>query len=188
MDPTTTTRDRRTAPAATGRPRGRRLRRRARQTLTTIHVVSSVGLLGATAATLVLAVSAAATADAAFAHSIYRLMSLQSAVFGIPLSVVALLTGVALGLGTLWGVVQHWWTTAKLALILAVMLDGALMIGPSVDDLRHGAASAGTETRLVVAAAHSLAMLVTATTLSVFKPGGRMRRRRARPAADRRAA
>ncbi len=135
-----------------------------------------MGLLGATAATLLLAMSAAATDDAAFAHSIYRLMALQAAVFGIPLSMLALLSGVALGLGTHWGVLQHWWTTAKLALILGVIVNGALMIGPAVDELRHGPPDAGTELRLVLAAALSLAFLLTATTLSVFKPGGRRRR------------
>jgi hypothetical protein len=154
-----------------------RLAPRARRIVATAHIVTGVGLLGATASTLLLAVSAAASDDLAFAHSVYRLMSLQSAVFGIPLSMLALLTGVVLGLGTTWGVLRQWWTTAKLALILGVVLNGALMIGPSVSALQQDPAAAGTQSRLVLAAALSVAMLLTATTLSVFKPGGRLRRR-----------
>jgi hypothetical protein len=155
-----------------------RLGLRARQTLKTIHIVSGVGLLGTTAATLLLAVTATTSDDPASSREIYRLMSLQSAVFGIPLSLLALSSGILLGLATRWGVLRHWWTTAKLILILGVIVNGSLMIGPSVDDLRHGPPAAGTETRLVIAAAGSLAMLLSTTTLSVFKPRGRVRRGR----------
>jgi Predicted integral membrane protein (DUF2269) len=152
-----------------------RLRRRERQALTTIHVAGGVGLLGATASTLLLALIATGSDDPAAAQEIYRLISLQSAVFGIPLSMLSLLTGVALGLGTRWGVLRQWWTTLKLVLIVLVMINGALMIGGSVDTLRSGP-SAGAETRLVIGAVLNVAMLLTATTLSMFKPGGRLRR------------
>jgi hypothetical protein len=172
------------------------LSRRARRTLTTIHVAGGVGLLGATASTLLLALIATGSDDAAAAQEIYRLISLQSAVFGIPLSVVSLASGIALGLGTKWGVLRHWWTTLKLVLIVLVMFNGALMIGGSVDELRaagsassssavaesvSGAAessSSGAETRLVIGAVLNVAMLLTATSLSTFKPGGRLRRKR----------
>jgi hypothetical protein len=155
-----------------------RLGARARRTVLTFHIVSGVGLLGATSATLLLAIQAAATGDAAFADSIYRLMSVNSAVFGIPLSFLSLFSGILLGLGTGWGVLRHWWTTLKLILILGVILNGSLLIGPTVDDLRGDPMVAGTQTRAVFAAALSAAMLLTATALSVFKPGGRLRRRR----------
>jgi Predicted integral membrane protein (DUF2269) len=145
---------------------------RSRKTLTTVHVAGSVGLLGATASTLLLALAAAATADPEHAQSAYRLMSLQSAVFGIPLSFLSLLSGIALGLGTHWGVLKHWWVTGKLLLIVGVILNGALDIGPSVDALRDGG---GAELQPVLAAALSVLMLVAATGLSVFKPGRRRR-------------
>jgi hypothetical protein len=154
-----------------------RLSPRARRTVTTIHIVSGVGLLGATSATLLLAINGAATDEVAFADSIYRLMSLNSAVFGIPLSMLSLVTGIVLGLGTRWGVLRHWWTTLKLLLILGVLVNGSLMIGPTVDELRDAPMAAGAQTRAVFAAALSAAMLLTATSLSVFKPGGRLRRR-----------
>jgi hypothetical protein len=155
-----------------------RLTQRARRTLVTLHIVSGVGLLGATSATLLLAINGAATDEVGFADSIYRLMSLNSAVFGIPLSLLSLFTGVLLGLGTHWRVLKHWWTTLKLALILGVILNGALMIGPTVAELQDDPMVAGTQTRVVAAAAASVLMLLTATSLSVFKPGGRLRRPR----------
>jgi hypothetical protein len=172
-----------TSVATTERSRGLaaprpRLRRRARQALTTIHVAGGVGLLGATASTLLLAVIATGSGDPAAAQETYRLISLQSAVFGIPLSMLSLLSGIALGLGTKWGVLRHWWTTLKLVLIVLVMANGALLIGGSVDDLRNGQPSPGAETRLLIGAALNVVMLMTATTLSMFKPGGRLRRRR----------
>jgi hypothetical protein len=164
-----------------------RLTARARRTALTIHIASSVGLLGSTAALLLLALTATGTDDPAFAASIYRLMSSFSLVFGIPLSFAALLSGILLGAGTRWGVLRYWWTTAKLLLIVGVIFNGALNSGPSVDALRHGA---GSEPRLVIAAALSVTMLLIATTLSTFKPGGRRRapasrRRRTRAAAGR---
>ena len=72
---------------------------------------------------------------------------------------------------------RHWWTTLKLVLIVLVMVNGALMIGGSVNELRSGAAP-GAETRLVIGAVLNVAMLLPATVLSMFKPGGRLRRRR----------
>jgi hypothetical protein len=155
-----------------------RLSARARRAVVMLHIVSGVGLLGATSATLLLAINGAATDERTFADSIYRLMSLNSAVFGIPLSMLSLLTGVLLGLGTHWGVLRQWWTTLKLALILGVILNGALVIGPTVAELRDAPMEAGAQNRVVLAAALSAAMLLTATALSVFKPGGRLRRRR----------
>jgi uncharacterized membrane protein YdjX (TVP38/TMEM64 family) len=141
-----------------------------------IHIVAGVGLLGTTAATLLLAVSAATSDDPAFADAVYRLMSLQIAVFGIPLSMLTLLSGIVVGLGSHWGVLKHRWTAAKLVLILGVVVNGALMIGPGVAELQDDPSAAGTQSRLVFAAALSVAMLLTATTLSVFKPSGRLRR------------
>ena len=76
-----------------------------RKPLLFLHVAASVGLLGATSSSLLLAVVADGDRD------VYDLISLQSAVFGIPLSMIALLTGIALGFATKWGTLRYWWTT-----------------------------------------------------------------------------
>jgi len=153
------------------------LSRSVRRTVLTVHIIASVGLLGDSAGFLAVALRAATTDDPALAASAYELLEMFSIVFGIPLSMISLATGLALGFGTKWGVLRHWWTTAKLALIFSVILVGAFVIGPSVALMRDG--SGGRETVLVLASAYDVLALSLATALSVFKPGGRRSRTRA---------
>lgn len=140
----------------------------------TAHIVSSVGLLGASSALLMLAVTGATTSDPQLADSAYELVSRLGFVFGIPLSFSALLTGIALGLGTKWGVLRHPWVITKLVLLVTTILSGALFVGRLSEQLAGG--EAGAETQLVVAASYNVVALLTSTVLSVFKPGRRRRR------------
>jgi hypothetical protein len=141
-----------------------------RKPLLLVHITASVALLGATASSLLLAIVAAT--DASLADSAYELMSLQSLVFGIPLSFIALGTGIALGFASKWGVLRYRWVTAKLVLMLAVILNGALVLGPTTSQRMDGAGSAW---GLVLDVSVQAAMLLAANFLSVFKPGGRLR-------------
>jgi hypothetical protein len=97
-----------------------------------------------------------------------------SLVFGIPLSFAALLSGIALGFATKWGVVRHRWVVIKLALIVSVILVGALVIGPSEAAMIDG--DGGQELVLTLGAAYDVLALGLATCLSVFKPRGRLKR------------
>ena len=114
-----------------------------RKSLLTVHVVAAVGLLGSVAGLLVAATRAATRDDLADAHAIYELMAILPITLGIPLSFLALGSGVVLGLTSRWRVLRHWWVTAKLALLGATILFGALVVGPTVDALVDGTASAG---------------------------------------------
>lgn len=96
-----------------------------------------------------------------------------SVVFGIPLSLASLGTGVLLGLGTKWGALRHRWVAAKLLVILSVILVGALVIGPATAAMREG--RGGAEAVLVLASAYDVLALTLATGLSVYKPGRRRR-------------
>ena len=151
---------------------------RVRRSVLTAHIIASVGLLGDSAGFLAVAVRAAGTDDPALASSSYELLEMFSIVFGIPLSMLTLATGIALGLGTKWGVLRHRWVTAKLLLVLSVILAGSFVIGPSLALMQDG--TGGRETTLILAAGWQVLALTLATGLSVFKPGGR-RRPRARP-------
>jgi hypothetical protein len=144
--------------------------KRFRKPLLLVHITASVALLGATSSSLLLAIVAAT--DDALAHSAYELMALQSLVFGIPLSFLALATGVALGAASKWGVIRYWWTTLKLGLIVLVILNGALNIGRITEQRLDGG---GSEWALVGVVTVSVALLLTSVWLSVFKPGGRFR-------------
>jgi hypothetical protein len=151
---------------------------RTRRIVLTTHIVASVGLLGDVAVYLAVATRAATTSDPALQSACYELLTMFGFVFGIPLSLGSLATGVALGLGSKWGVIRYPWVTTKLALNVSVILVGALLLGPTADAMHQGGdADAGG--LLIAGAAYDVAALTLATTLSVFKPG-RARRREPR--------
>ena len=142
---------------------------RTRRIVLTTHIVASVGLLGDVAVYLAVATRAATTSDPALQSACYELLTMFGFVFGIPLSLASLATGVTLGLGSKWGVLRYPWVTTKLALNVSVILVGALVLGPTADAMRTGDRDAGG--LLIAGAAYDVAALTLATTLSVFKPG-----------------
>ena len=146
---------------------------RTRRAVLTLHIVSGVGLLGDVAAILAINVRAATTEDPQLAAAAYELLTMFPVLFGIPLSLTSLATGLVLGLGSKWGVFRYRWVTAKLLLNLSVILVGAFLIGPTTAALADGRdASEGV---LIAASAYDVVALLLATGLSVFKPGRRRR-------------
>lgn len=144
-----------------------------RRAVLTVHIIASVGLLGDVAAVLAINVIAATTADTELAAASYELLALFGFLFGIPLSLVSLLSGIVLGLGSKWGVLRYAWVATKLGLLVSVIVVGAVVLGPGTDAMRRG--DGGAESRLVLGAAWQLVALCTATGLSVFKPRRRLR-------------
>jgi len=146
--------------------RPRRFGRSLRNTMLTAHIVVSVALLGDSAGFLAVAIRRAASDDAAFVDAAHDLLGTFALYFGIPLSFLALLTGIALGLGTPWGVFRYPWVVAKLVLIITVIIVGATVLRPVLtDDTNAGDAP------LIVGAAYDVTALTLATALGVFKPG-----------------
>jgi uncharacterized membrane protein len=150
------------------------LRPAARRALLTLHIIAGVGLLGDVAAVLAVNIRAATTDDPALAAASYELLAMFTVLFGIPLSLISLATGILLGLATPWGVLRHAWVTAKLALLIGVLLVGSFILGPGTEAMRRG--DGGAEARLIAGSTYDIAALTLATGLSVFKP-----RRRRRP-------
>ena len=161
------------APATTSAAVRFRLGPTARRVVLTAHIVAGVGLLGDVAAVLAINVRAAGTADPQLAAASYELLGMFTVLFGIPLSFVALGSGVALGLSSKWGVVRHGWVAAKLALLAGLILVGALVLGPGTEAMRSG--DGGAEARLIAGSAYDVVALLLATGLSVFKPRRRRR-------------
>jgi hypothetical protein len=150
------------------------LPQRARQAVLTAHIMMSVGLLGDSAGFLAVAIRASRSGDPQALIEQVRVLDMFSVVFGIPLSIGAILTGVVLGLGTRWGVFRYPWVTTKLLLIVSVMAVGGLVIGAAqAEVLERGGHSVAP---LIAAASYDVVALAVATVLSVFKPGGRFRR------------
>jgi hypothetical protein len=135
----------------------------------TAHIIISVGLLGDSAGFLAVALRASHRGDPGSALELVKVLNMFALVFGIPLSVGAILSGITLGLGTRWGVFRYPWVVTKLLLIISVMVVGGVVIGPAIDAMLHGRGD--TTARLVAAAAYDVVALALATALSVFKPG-----------------
>ncbi len=155
-------------------PSRRRFPLRVRQAVLTAHIVFSVALLGDSAGFLAVAIRTSTLDDPALIRDSLKTLNMFSLVFGIPLSFAALLTGIALGLGTRWGVFRYPWVVTKLALVVLVMLVGGLMVGPAMAQMLDG--DGDTTGRLILAATIDVVALTTATALGVFKPGRAFRR------------
>jgi hypothetical protein len=142
--------------------------------LLTLHIITGVGLLGDSAGFLAVAIRRALSDDPAFVEASHDLLGTFALVFGIPLSFLSLLTGLALGLGTPWGIFRYPWVITKLVLIVTVIIVGATVLRPVLT----GDSDAGSGP-LIAGAAYDVVALAVATVLGVFKPGRQIRRRRA---------
>jgi hypothetical protein len=145
------------------------LSRMARRWWLTAHIIFSVGLLGDSAGFLAVAIRSVTSTDASFTDASWQLLEMFAFTFGIPLSVMALISGLVLGWSSKWGVLRYPWVITKLLLILSVMLVGTFVL-PGLTALREG--GPGLETRLIAGAAWDVVALAVATGLAVFKPGG----------------
>jgi hypothetical protein len=138
----------------------------------------SVALLGEVWGLVALNLYATATIDSdrELARSAYRLMEVLVFAGGIPLSLLALVTGVVLAVTSHWGLVRHYWVFTKLLLLIAVILSGMLLFqpAPTAAAIADGSVSDGQQVRQVAVVAVQLGMLGTATVLAVFKPRRRI--------------
>jgi hypothetical protein len=162
-------------------PRRRWSRGKRRKTLLTIHIASAVALLGGTAGFLVIAARAATRDDRAEAHTLYEALGQLPLFTGIPLSFIALGSGILVALTSKWGLFRYWWVTAKLVLLVGVILLGAFVNSRTTNTMIDATAPGGdgqdsAERILVGSVVLQLAMVLAAVVLAVFKPGGRIRR------------
>jgi uncharacterized membrane protein len=165
-----------------GSARTRRVGPSTRKALTTLHVIASVTLLGHVFVVIALTLTARLSDDTGVVRATFRLEQLTVHTVGIPLALLALLTGITLSLVTPWGLFRHKWVVAKLVLLLATVACGIAAVRPWVADLVEETA-AGTLTGsrlgptvglLLAASLAQSAALVLSTALSVYKPKGRI--------------
>ena len=146
-----------------------------RTALLTVHVILSVGWLGLDAALLALAVALGVTGDPAYGVA----LGLLGQVLLLPLALGALGSGLALSLGTRWGLVRYRWVLAKFVITVVMVVAAILVLAPTLQELAAGATGPA-RFEAIVPTAVALVLLLTATALSVAKPGGRTRWGRAR--------
>ncbi len=170
----------------------------------TAHLTFSVGWLGADVGFLALAIVGLASQDAQMVRAAYLAMELIGLFIIVPFSFASLLTGLVLALGTPWGLFQHYWILVKFllttgAIIVLVMhtnamKDAASRVSAAAEILSSvrihlSASGAGghlgdVQMQLLVAVGAGLLVLLTTTTLGVYKPRGRTwygRRQASRP-------
>jgi hypothetical protein len=150
-----------------------------RFTLTT-HVTSSVGWIGAVLVFLALAVIGLTSQDERTVRGAYLVMAPAAWFVLVPLAHASLLSGIALSLGTAWGLFRHYWVVLKLlitafstVILLIYMGTFRQMAGVAADPVvdlevvRNGSP--------IVHSMLALVLLITATVLGLYKPLGMTR-------------
>jgi hypothetical protein len=153
---------------------------RVRKLALTAHVTASVGWLGAVAASLGLAVAGMTSDEVQTVRAAYLALEFMGWFVLVPFAVASLLTGLVQSLGSAWGLFRHYWVVAKLFINLfatVVLLTYTQTLG-SLADVAAQATLSGHDLdvlktpSVVLHAIAALLMLLTATTLAVFKPRG----------------
>ncbi|MBC3984086.1 DUF2269 domain-containing protein [Streptomyces sp. AC536] len=153
----------------------RQLTRPTRRAVLVIHVVVSVGWLGVTCGLLTLAVAGAATDSAEAAEAAYRAMKVFGDWLVIPLSLLALVSGLVLALGTPWGLARHRWVYTKFWLNLATAGLSAFALRGHINEVAAQASAGGhvaNPADVIIPPAVALATYVFITAISVLKPWG----------------
>lgn len=165
--------------------RPRRLGPRTRRAVLITHIASAGTWLGLDVAMAVVVFTVLSTDDPA--TRVFGLQTLELITVW-PLLVTGLVclgSGIALGLGSKWGLVRYWWVAVKLGLNLLLTALVPVALAPEVTRLAQQAreAAAGNPVtfdlaNMVYPPIVSPTLLLVAMTLSVVKPWGRIRRAR----------
>lgn len=155
---------------------------RLRKLTLTTHLASSLGWLGAVAAFLALAVSGLTSGDPQIVRAAYLANELITWWVIVPLAFASLLTGIAISLGTTWGLFRHYWVLVSFLLTLLAVVGlmihtqpiGQVAVEAAVTPLSSGDLRS-TRIQLVVASGLGLLVLAGITVLNVYKPQGMTR-------------
>jgi hypothetical protein len=139
------------------------------QAALTAHILAAAAWFGIAVVVAFCGIAAAATSNPALPHVFFTMM--QTAPWlSIPVGLMAVATGVLLGLGTAHGLIRHWWVVAKIVIAAAVILADALIIGPAA---QHAVQSGHASSVLRGAIIGHVCVLAVAIALAVFKPRAR---------------
>jgi hypothetical protein len=143
----------------------------------TTHVTSSVGWAGAVVAFLALAVIGLTSPHEPTVRGAYLVMAPAAWFVLVPLAHASLLSGVAISVGTPWGLFRHYWVVAKLVItlfstviLLIYMGTFRQMAGVAADPIV--ALGVVRNPSPLVHAILALVLLLAATVLAIYKPFG----------------
>ncbi|WP_434006829.1 DUF2269 family protein [Paenibacillus konkukensis] len=151
-----------------------------RKLVLTLHVISTMVWLGSAAAYIPVAIYVLTNQDTEMIRSAIQIMSLVVNFVVVPVAFASLLTGVALSLGTRWGLFRQYWILIKLLLTAFAV---SMLVAYSIE-LGHAASIAAqttwssTDVEILKAPIHithpsgSVCIVLVATILSVYKPKG----------------
>ena len=143
----------------------------------TTHVASSVGWVGAVLVFLALAVIGLTSSDEPTVRGAYLVMAPAAWLVLVPLAHASLISGVALSLGTAWGLVRYYWVALKLLITVFATVILLIYMG-TFRQMAGVAADPVVDLELVrnasplVHASLALSLLLTATVLGIYKPLG----------------
>ncbi|WP_439659124.1 hypothetical protein ACSHWB_43220 [Lentzea sp. HUAS TT2] len=161
----------------------RKLSGRARKAVLLVHVLSAAAWLGIDLALGILVVIALSTEDTGTAGVAIQAVDLFAIwpMFGA--SVVCMISGVVLGLGSKYGLVRYWWVAIKLFLNVGMSLLIAFALRPGVAEAARigkqmlaGDPAAVIPSGILHPVVVAPTLLLFAYVLSVFKPWGRIRK------------
>lgn len=151
-----------------------------RKFVLTVHVITTMGWLGSAAAYIPIAAYLLNNQDADMIRSAFQIMSLVANYIVVPVAFASLLTGVALSLGTKWGLFRHYWIFFKLFFTAIAVF----MLVAYIQELSHAVSIASLSTWSstdisilkdsihIVHPSGGLLIVLVATVLSVYKPKG----------------
>ncbi|MER5217726.1 DUF2269 domain-containing protein [Streptomyces sp. NPDC002838] len=158
-----------------------KLSRPARRASLVVHVAASASWLGLTLGLLALGATAATTGSAVTVEASVRAMKLFADWLLLPVAFLTLLSGLALSLGTPWGLARHRWVYTKFWLTLATTTATVFALRPGVNSA-VAAVAAGAPLpdagEVLFGPIVSLSAYVFMTVISVLKPWGLTRRGR----------
>ena len=143
----------------------------------TTHITSSIGWVGAVIAFLALAVIGLTSQDETTVRGAYLVMAPAAWFVLVPLAHASLLSGIALSLGTTWGLFRHYWVVLKFGITVFCTVILMIYMG-TFRQMAGVAADPVVELGLVrnpspmVHAIFALILLLLATVLAVYKPFG----------------
>lgn len=146
----------------------------------TAHVTFSLGWFGTVAAFLVLSI-AGVTANEQVVKACYLAMDLIAWFVILPFCLCSLITGLAQSLFTNWGLLKHWWILVKFILTLIATIVLLVHMQPISYLAKIASESPLTLTelsalriRLIADAGAAMLVLLATTTISVYKPWGKV--------------
>ncbi len=160
------------------------LSRPVRRAVLALHILCGVGWMGLDLGLVLLVASGLTSDDGATVAAVYTAARIVIPPVVPTLALGMLVTGILLGLGTRYGLVQWTWVLVKLVIgvVLAVLVFVALLPGVlsipeslsgSAQDVRDAVGGAATD--LIYPPVVSFVALGAALVISIWKPWGRTR-------------